>query len=284
MQQTFTCPNCGSQNVVGQPVCGACGHRLQYKCPHCSSSVDATSAACPACGGVLDWPTTQQRQPSPTGATRSYQGEERVSGKARDLVEKLQAGELTPKEALKGLEERRLVEREAWDFIPWVVYFVLCLLPAWSTITELRFLEFFAQLPAVRFPAIVAYFSLVLVAIATCMVVWQVRSHRTRGGLKKPGEAIIFYRVGLYRVMRHPAAFGGMMWPILLPIILSAHVPFTILSVAAIVLMIVYFYYGCYLEEKLSLEKWGDEYRQYMEEVPRFNFIKGLWNLRRRGR
>ncbi|HIH97150.1 MAG TPA: hypothetical protein HA348_06715 [Thermoplasmata archaeon] len=73
------------------------------------------------------------------------------------------------------------------------------------------------------------------------------------------------------------------MWPILLPIILSTKIPFTPLSIAAIIIMIVYLYYGVYAEEKLDIEKWGNEYRQYMKEVPRFNFIKGLWNLRKRG-
>jgi len=82
--------------------------------------------------------------------------------------------------------------------------------------------------------------------------------------------------------MRHP---GGvtMMLPILLPIILSAYVPFSPLSVAAIITMIVYVYYSCLLEEKkLDIPKWGDEYRQYTKEVPRFNFILGLWRLRKK--
>lgn len=82
--------------------------------------------------------------------------------------------------------------------------------------------------------------------------------------------------------MRHPAVFGLIMLPVLLPIILSAYIPFTALSIAAIILMIAYTYYGVHLEEKLSIKKWGDKYRQYMKEVPKFNFIKGLWNLRKR--
>jgi len=69
----------------------------------------------------------------------------------------------------------------------------------------------------------------------------------------------------------------------LLPIILSPVIPFTILSIAAIITMIAYCYYGCYMEEKkMNIPKWGDEYLQYMKEVPMFNFIKGLWNLRKK--
>jgi protein-S-isoprenylcysteine O-methyltransferase Ste14 len=72
-----------------------------------------------------------------------------------------------------------------------------------------------------------------------------------------------------------------MMLPILLPIILSPIIPFIILSVAFIIMIIVYVYYRYYLEEKkLDLPKWSDEYRQYMKEVPRCNFVLGIWRLR----
>ena len=193
-------------------------------------------------------------------------------GYVKDLVEKLQKGEVTPKEALKGLEERGLTEKESWEIIPWVAYFILWL--------PLNF-KFSAQLQAISFPAIIMYLPLVLVAVGIFFLIWAGTTHRTRGGLKKMGEAIILYKEGPYRIIRHPQAFG-MMWPILLPIILSAYVPFTILSIAAIIVMIVYFYIGIHVEEKLDVEKWGDEYAQYMKEVPRFNFIKGLWNLRKK--
>lgn len=40
----------------------------------------------------------------------------------------------------------------------------------------------------------------------------------------------------------------------------------------------------CKKEERFNLRKWGDEYRQYMKEVPRFNFILGIWRLAKRKR
>ena len=72
-----------------------------------------------------------------------------------------------------------------------------------------------------------------------------------------------------------------MAWLIFIPVILSAYVPFTPLSIVAIFMFIAHFYHLVYVEEKYNVKKWGDEYRQYMREVPRFNFIKGLWNLRK---
>lgn len=80
--------------------------------------------------------------------------------------------------------------------------------------------------------------------------------------------------------MRHPSVFSIMMWFIFLLIILSVKVPFTFLSVTAIIIAVVSHYYMIYVEEKINIMKWEDEYIQYMKEVPRFNFIKGLWNLR----
>jgi len=45
-------------------------------------------------------------------------------------------------------------------------------------------------------------------------------------------------------------------------------------------LWVAFLYYTILVEEKINIEKWGDEYLRYMKEVPRFNFILGLWWLR----
>ena len=193
-------------------------------------------------------------------------------GRVKDLAEKLQAGELTPKEAKKRLKERGLLEKEAWEIIPWAIYVILWL-PLNSMLSD--------QLPAISFPPIVIYISIVLSALGIYISIWATRMHYKRGGLKHD-ETIYLFKEGPYRVMRH-AAGVIMILPILLPVILSAYVPFTPLSVAAIIVMIVYCYYSIRIEEEgLDIPKWGDEYRQYMKEVPRFNFILGLWRLRKR--
>ena len=65
----------------------------------------------------------------------------------------------------------------------------------------------------------------------------------------------------------------------LLPIVLSKWVPFTITAAIFMAIAIA----GCaYLirgEDSFNLRKWGEEYRQYMEEVPAINFLKGLKKL-----
>jgi len=190
------------------------------------------------------------------------------------LAEKLQRGEITPKDGLKELKERGLLESEKWEIIPWAIYFILWL--------PLNFM-FSDRLPRIHFPPIVIYISLAIGLLGIVIGIWATRMHYKRGGLKHD-ETVILFKEGPYRVMRHPAVLI-MMMPILLPIVLSAYVPFSPLPVAAIITMIVYVYYGCLLEEKkLDIPKWGDEYLQYMKEVPRFNFILGIWKrAKRRG-
>jgi protein-S-isoprenylcysteine O-methyltransferase Ste14 len=207
--------------------------------------------------------------------------EEGKEGQVKDLVKKLEREEITSKDALKELEKRGLLEPERWEIIPWTIYFILWLLPSISKQFKLVLLEPLTQLPTIYFPAILIYISLAIGLLGIFVGIWATRMHYKRGGLKHD-ETVILLKEGPYRVMRHPAGLA-MMLPILLPIILSAYVPFSPLSVAAIITMIVCVYYGCLLEEKkLDIPKWGDEYLQYMKEVPGFNFIKGLWNLRKR--
>jgi len=204
-------------------------------------------------------------------------------GKVNDLVEKLKSGEIASKDALKELEKRKLVEGERWEIIIWVVYFVFLLLPPVSKQLKLEFLAFFTQLSSIPVPTILIYVLLAISFVGILVGIWATRIHYQKGGLNHD-ETIILFKDGPYQVMRHPAILV-LTLPILLPIILSPLIPFTILSVAAIITMVVYTYYGCYMEEKkLDIPKWGDEYLQYMKEVPRFNFILGLWRLHKRKR
>ena len=206
---------------------------------------------------------------------------EKRESKVKDLVEKLQRGELTPKEVKKILKERGLSDQASWKgmvfgFIIYAAYVMLCFPLS---------IMFSAQLPAIHFPVIVIYISIILVATGTFLMVCTHYSHRKKGGLKESDVTIVFYQDGLYSIMRHPGIFGLTMWFIFLPIILSMPgLPFTFLSVTGIILIVVSHYYIVCVEERFSIKKWGDIYIQYMKEVPRFNFIKGLWNLRKKGK
>jgi protein-S-isoprenylcysteine O-methyltransferase Ste14 len=61
-----------------------------------------------------------------------------------------------------------------------------------------------------------------------------------------------------------------------LPIVLSEWVPFTILAALCIAVAIGLCAYLIRVEDRFNLKKWGQDYRQYMAEVPAVNFVKGL--------
>ena len=205
-------------------------------------------------------------------------------GRVKDLVEKLKGEDITPKEAQRKLRKRGLGHEETWkDFIGFVVWGILCFLPGFAKLTGLGILSFFAQLPAMEFPPIVIYLSIALFIAMIPLAVLQYYFNSKKGGGGHEDHTVILLKNGPYGIVRHPGVVSWTVFFATAPIIFSEAIPFTILSAIAIVVIIATNCYGCTWEEKtLDIPKWGDEYRQYMKEVPRFNFIKGLWNLRKK--
>jgi len=208
-------------------------------------------------------------------------------GEVKDLVEKLERGEITSKEIVEKLKERRLTEKailkyEAWGYVIWGI---LCFLPAIAKYSGLEVLSFLVRLPTIKFPAIIIYLAIAFFVAAIPLTVSGVRCNIKKGGCHSEDETIILLREGPYKVLRHPSHLAWTVFFVTIPIFISKWVPFTILSIVGIVQFIALSYHTSLKEEKeLDLEKWGDEYRQYMVEVPRWNFIKGLCNLKRRGK
>jgi protein-S-isoprenylcysteine O-methyltransferase Ste14 len=193
-------------------------------------------------------------------------------GKVKDLIEKLNQGEMTSKEALQELRKRKLVESEKWEIVIWILYIAL-----WLPFNIL----YREQLPSIRIPLWIIFISIILSGLGMAIGIWATRMHYKSGGLKDD-QTVVLIKEGPYSVVRHPA-MGVMFLFFFLPIIFSEFVPFTLLSVAAIIVLIVYTYLGVILEEKkLNIPKWGDDYRKYMKEVPRFNFITGYIKLKKR--
>ena len=73
MQQTFPCPKCGAQNIIGERACQSCSEALQYGCPHCNTGINSKFKTCPKCGATLNWPIQRQKKPSPPGKKEAVQ-------------------------------------------------------------------------------------------------------------------------------------------------------------------------------------------------------------------
>jgi len=99
---------------------------------------------------------------------------------------------------------------------------------------------------------------------------------RKRGGVK--GGAYIHTTTlvdsGVYGIVRHPQYLAGVLMSIALPMIAQHWLVAAFGLVAAVV-----YYVNTFTEEKNNLEKFGEEYRRYMETVPRMNFVAGLVRL-----
>lgn len=203
-------------------------------------------------------------------------------GEVKDLAEKLKRGELTTEEVLREMKKRGLYHH-ADEPIPGVfvisstiLWGLLCFLPSICKLLNLHV----AEVPSIELPLVVTYVALILVVVMSPPLFYSAHLREKRSVTED--ENIILVRTGAYGIVRHPAGLGGLILFLALPFIFAVGLPFTILSVFGEIALITGVYLQALHEEKINPRKWGDEYRQYMKEVPRFNFIKGLWNWRKR--
>ena len=107
---------------------------------------------------------------------------------------------------------------------------------------------------------------------------------KRKGGVDK-GKSFVHTKVlvdtGLYSVIRHPQYTSGILFGISLAMI-SQNWIVVFLGVPVVVLV----YLDTMVADLNELEKFGDDYRDYMKRVPRTNFILGIIRLvlRRRSR
>ena len=207
---------------------------------------------------------------------------EKKKNRVRKLEEKLETGELTPKEAQRILQEQGLTHREDWkDFIWYIAWAILCFLPGIAKSANPEILSPLVQLPTLKFPTAAVYSSTILLVSAICIEAYVFHWRVSRGGLGSEDDTVVLIKEGPYRIVRHPSTVDWTIGFITITIAISDYAPFTVLSILGNTALIICHYKGTLAEEELNLKKWGDEYEQYMKEVPRFNFIRGLWNLRK---
>ena len=60
MEQTLSCPKCGTQNAIGQRFCGSCGQELRCGCSRCGTEIAPASRFCGNCGAELGGGMQQQ--------------------------------------------------------------------------------------------------------------------------------------------------------------------------------------------------------------------------------
>jgi protein-S-isoprenylcysteine O-methyltransferase Ste14 len=106
---------------------------------------------------------------------------------------------------------------------------------------------------------------------------------RKKGGVSK-GKSYIQTTVlvdsGIYALVRHPQYLSGALINLAL-ILITQHGLIATIGVVAVVLN----YFIALKADQELIEKFGDDYKRYMQKVPRMNFLAGLIRLlqRRKG-
>jgi protein-S-isoprenylcysteine O-methyltransferase Ste14 len=209
-------------------------------------------------------------------------------GKLRDLAEKRLRNEITAREAYdevyrRGLQHENYHHSIITGFFM-VTGIILCYITFFAGVLHLPFLEPLFNLPTIVFPEAVIYAAIILIMLIVVVMAQTLYLRATKGGCgwKGESETVILVKEGAYSIVRHGGVLSTSAFFTLLTIILSPHVPFNILSVIGNITVFSSFYYTAVEGDKLNVVKWGNEYRQYIKEVPRVNFVLGLWRLAKR--
>ncbi len=92
-------------------------------------------------------------------------------------------------------------------------------------------------------------------------------------------NTIILVKSNIYSIVRHPQYTAGILLSLAL-VLISQSWLITAMSLIVIPLL----YIDIVWADKYEVEKFGEEYEEYMKEVPRTNFIIGIIRLYRRSR
>ena len=208
-------------------------------------------------------------------------------GKLGDLPGKRRKNEITASEAYDEVYRRGLHHGTYSSPITgftMLVGAILCFVTLFTEVLHSSFLTPLTQLPTIVFPAAGIYLAIILLILTVVVLVHTTYLRATKGGTgwKGESETVILVKEGPYSIVRHGAVLSFNGFFTLLTVILSPYTPFNILSVIGNTLLFLACYNSTVEGEKLNKIKWGNEYRQYMKEVPRANFVLGLWRWAKR--
>lgn len=116
-----------------------------------------------------------------------------------------------------------------------------------------------------------------ILMVGTLVLFFSSNVLQKKGGVpegKSYGGTTILVDCGIYSMIRHPIYFSFILLFIAL-VCLSQHW----LSVLTSIPLIISMYWIMIIEEKVTLEKFGDTYQRYMQNVPRTNILLGIYRL-----
>jgi protein-S-isoprenylcysteine O-methyltransferase Ste14 len=112
-------------------------------------------------------------------------------------------------------------------------------------------------------------------SVGMIFVIYPVVYFKLKGNVSKRKAYVhtnTLVKTGLYSIVRHVQYTGGILSIFIATPFLYPHWIFVILGIPGILLT----YLGTRREDKLLIEKFGDEYKQYMDRVPAMNILVGI--------
>jgi len=124
------------------------------------------------------------------------------------------------------------------------------------------------------------YTGWILLLFSVALIFLAGGEFRKKGAAPK-GESIVHTTVvvdsGIYAVVRHPQYLGFILFVLAL-VLLSQHW----VSIVSWIVGVALFCRDVLREEQMSIQKFGDDYKRYMQKVPRMNFVVGILRLLKR--
>jgi len=122
---------------------------------------------------------------------------------------------------------------------------------------------------------ILSYLGVVIWSVGMVFVIYPFIYFKLKGNVSK-GKSYVHTNTivtsGLYSIVRHVQYTGGILSIFITAPFLYPHWIFVILGIPGIFLT----YLGTKREDKLLIEKFGDEYKKYIDEVPAINILIGI--------
>ena len=146
----------------------------------------------------------------------------------------------------------------------------------WGTLLILQMiLAFFFSDPKIQALRVAGW---VIWALGTVFALLPILTLRVKGGVpegKNYMETTTLVRSGIYAIVRHPqGGTAGILFNLALPLI-GQHWLLVVLSAVGTVLL----YIDNFKSDEACIEKFGQEYVSYMQQVPRVNFLAGILRL-----
>lgn len=157
--------------------------------------------------------------------------------------------------------------------------YVLCCIWAPALVAQFILVLFFEKVSDTKSDMIM-YIGWAIWLISVVFGIYPILAFKIKGGVAKGKnymETTKLVDTGLYSILRHPQYVAGLLLALALILISQ-----TWLSTILGVVVLIFLYIDILRADKEGLDKFGDEYREYMKKVPRMNFILGIIRKLRR--